>query len=63
MLRVASLMSAPLHVSRFLAVQETDNKLVDHVIPVLISTTGVLAVISFQGFFPHYLEGSVEDFS
>ena len=42
--------------------QETDDKLVNSLIPVCIGTISFIAKIGIEGFFPHSFEGPVKHF-
>jgi len=52
----------PLDIARFLAVQETDNELVNSLIPVCIGTLSLITTIGIKGFFPRSLEGLLDHF-
>ena len=58
-LRVSLLVVPPLDVTRCLAIQETDNQLVDGRVPIVIGVISVIAKIGFNRLFPRSLEGPV----
>ena len=61
-LRVSHVVISPLDIARFLAVQETDDELVNSLIPVCISTISIIAKIGIECLFPCSFEGPVEHF-
>ena len=62
MLRVSRPVIPPLHITRFLAVQETEDELVHRCVPVRISPSSFIAKVGIERLFPHGLEGPVEHF-
>ena len=62
MLRASYLIMTPLDIVGFLAVQESDDELVNSLFPIRINVTSVIAKVSIDGIFPRGLEVSVENF-
>jgi len=52
MLHVSRFVISPLDITRFLAVQETDDELVNSLIPVRIGTISIIAKIGIKRLFP-----------
>ena len=62
MLRVSRFVIPSLDITRFLAVQETDNVLVHCCVPVCISPSSFIAQVGIGRLFPHGPEGPVDHF-
>jgi len=58
--RVSCLMATPLDIAWFLETQESDDELVNCVIPIGVCMTSIIAKISIQGLFLRDLEVSVD---
>ena len=60
MLRVSHFLIPPLDITRFLAIQETDDDLANLCVPVCINPSSFIAKVGIERLFPRGLEGPIE---